>query len=178
MLLIGYAWHQTYCGVGFQIIQDPSTILLQSLRGWFEELRKFLDSSNMAVAILPKLLRTPRLLRRGDSNIMEAFGTLGLKRAQMNLLNYCRLFLQVETLAEISTADGARLLPSAWQGRRLPSTSSLLWPRQGRPNSWALWKQSLATLFMTDTTTTYRTLNLLHLRSRICLLYTSDAADE
>ena len=98
---------------------------------------------------------------------MEAIGTLGLKRAQITLLNHCHLFLQVDTLAEISTADGARLLPSAWQGRKLPSTSTLLWSRQGRPTSWALWKQSLAALFLTDTTTTYRTLNLLHLRSRI-----------
>jgi hypothetical protein len=167
MLLIAYAWHQSYCGVSFQLLEEPSPLVPHAIGGWFVSLRNFLHTSNMAIAIPPKLLRTPRLLRRGDANLMDAFRSLNLKTAQIRLLNYCRLFLQVETLAEICTADGSRLLPTAWQGRSLPSSSTLLWPRQGRPNSWAVWKQSLASLFLADTTTTYRTLSLLHLKKRL-----------
>ena len=133
MLLIGYAWHQSFCGVGFQILQDPTPLLPHASGGWFVTLRNFLGVSNMSITIPPKLLRTPRLLRRGDVNLMDAFGSLNLKTAQIRLLNYCRLFLQVETLAEISTADGSRILPQAWQGRAMPSNSTLLWLRQGRP---------------------------------------------
>ena len=92
----------------------------------------------MSIAIPPKLLCTPRLLRRGDLSIMEAFCSLGLTTQKLGLLNLCRLYLQVETLA----------------GQALPSTSTLLWPRQGRPNSWATWRHSLATLFLRDTTIT------------------------
>jgi hypothetical protein len=130
-------------------------------------LHNFLQISNMSIAIPPKLLCTPHLFCRDDVNLMEAFRSLDLKTSQIRMLNYCQLFLQVKTLAEICPADGSRRLPTAWQGRSLPSLSTLLWPRQGRPNSWAVWKQLLATLFLADTTTTYCTLSLLHLKKRL-----------
>jgi hypothetical protein len=38
---------------------------------------------------------------------------------------------------------------------------------EAHPCSWAFWKRSIAMLFMADTTTTHRTLSLLHLRTRL-----------
>jgi hypothetical protein len=98
---------------------------------------------------------------------MEAFITLGWKPQKIRLLNDCRLFLRVENLSEICNPDGSCLLPEAWQGKKLPSYSTLLWPRQERPNSWAPWRQALAELFLHDPSSTYRSPSNLPLRSRM-----------
>jgi hypothetical protein len=87
--------------------------------------------------------------------------------AKIQTLNLCRLYLRVESLAEICDTDGTRVLPSAWNGRSLPSTSSLLWPRQGRPLCWATWRQAIAELFLQDTTAAHRKVATLFLRNRL-----------
>jgi hypothetical protein len=167
MLSIGYSWFQLYCGVSYPTLSRPDTLLQHSPYGWFTHYRSFLAQSDLSIDLPTRLLRTPLQLRRGDLNLMEAFSTLGWKSPKLRLLNNCRLYLQIETLAEISTADGGRIIPAAWNGRSLPSTSTLLWSRQARPNSWAPWRQAIAQLFLLDTTATYRQVNSLVLRSRL-----------
>ena len=39
-------------------------------------------------------------------------------------------------------------MTEAWHGKPIPSRSRLFWPVQTRPTSWALWKYSLARLFL------------------------------
>ena len=166
MLSIGYSWFQMYCGVSFPVLAAPTTPVQHAPYGWFTHLCSFLARSDITIELPTKLLRTPLQLRRGDLNLMDAFSTLGWKTPKLRLLNNCRLYLQIETLAEISTSDGSRIIPDAWSGRTLPSSSTLLWPRQARPNSWAPWRQALAQLFLLDTTATCRQVNNLVLRSR------------
>jgi hypothetical protein len=167
MLSIGYSWFQLYCGVSFPALASPDPPIPHAPYGWFTHLRSFLARSDISIDLPTSLLRTPLPLRRGDLNLMEAFTSLGWKTPKLRLLNNCRLYLQIETLAEISTPDGSRIIPSAWAGKTLPSKSTLLWPRQARPNSWAPWRQALAQLFLMDTTATYRQVNNLVLRSRL-----------
>ncbi len=98
---------------------------------------------------------------------MDAFLSLKRTPAKIRTLNLCRLYLKVESLAELCDVDGTKLLPAAWNGNPLPTTSTLLWPRQGRPNCWATWRQAIAELFLKDTTAAHRQVGTLYLRSRL-----------
>lgn len=159
MLAIGYSWYQTYCGVSYQTLQHPAPVIPHSPLGWFQHLCSFLSYSDISVELLATLLHLPQLLCRGDMNLVEAFLTLGWKKPKIKLLNNCRLFLQFKTLAKLCDADGSHLLPAAWNGTTLSSTSTLLW----RPGPTSL----LGSLFLLDTTSTYCQVATLRLCSRM-----------
>jgi hypothetical protein len=63
-------------------------------------------------------------------------------------INRCRLYLQVECLSDICTAEGASLNPRLRdKPPAVTSTSTIHWPRQGLPGprSWAIWCRFLKT---------------------------------
>jgi hypothetical protein len=167
MYHIGYCWYQLYCGTSFAMLGSPAVIVPYEPVGWFTRLRTFLAATDLSIDLPPELLRLPVPLRRGDSNLMEAFGTLPLTAKKLELLNYCRLFLQVEYLSELCSPDGSSLLAPAWQGHALPSRSTLLWPNQARPTGWTLWRQSIAELFLLDPAHKLRNPRDLPLRVRL-----------
>jgi hypothetical protein len=80
------------------------------------------------------------------------------------MLNECRKYLHVTTLAEISSADGNYLEAWAWNGT---GTSDLInqyqWPRRPllQPPYWLLWQQALQAMFLHPTATTERKLQQL-----------------
>jgi hypothetical protein len=167
MLAIGYSWYQLHCGVSFQALSNPTAVLPYDPSGWFSHHQKFLALSEISVDLPAWLLRTPKPLRQGNINLMEAFNSLGWKTPKLKLLNLCRFYLQVETLAEISNPDGTCILAAAWKGTTLPSLSTFHWPNQGRPQVWATWHQAIASLFLRDTASTYRQVGTLTLRHRL-----------
>jgi hypothetical protein len=77
------------------------------------------------------------------------------------MLNKCRKYLHVTTLAEISLADGNYLEAWAWNGT---GTSDLInqyqWPRLPllQPRYWLLWQHALQAMFLHPTATTERKL--------------------
>jgi hypothetical protein len=63
--------------------------------------------------------------------------------------NHCRLFLQVISLNDITSADGTYILPEVKLGQApIGWTSKLDWPNQGKPTKqdWQLWQYHLAFL--------------------------------
>jgi hypothetical protein len=58
----------------------------------------------------------PPLPRMGDRMLMDIALDLGLPPVSLRKINNCRLYLQVLTVSDISTADGRYLLPSAIEG--------------------------------------------------------------
>ena len=65
-------------------------------------------------------------------------------------LNRCRMYLNVCSLAEITTADGQYITLDAWNGQRASvATNKYTWPNQGRPSndSWRLFREALTTAF-------------------------------
>jgi hypothetical protein len=176
MYHIGYCWYQLYCGTSFAALSNPSFDLPHQPAGWFTRLRIFLAAANLSIDLPPALLRIPTPLRRGDSNLMEAFCGLNWTPRKLELLNYCRLFLQVEFLSELCSAEGNTLLAPAWQGHALPSHSTLLWPNQARPSGWTLWRQALAELFLLDPAHKLRNPRDLPLRTRLGRWHPSHSA--
>jgi hypothetical protein len=62
MLLIGYSWYQSYCGVGFQTLHNTTTPLPHAPNGWFSFLRRFLARSGISIELPLSLIRLPLLL--------------------------------------------------------------------------------------------------------------------
>jgi hypothetical protein len=67
---------------------------------------------------------------------------LNFTPVEVSHINQCQLFLQVLTIADISTADGTQILQTAVDGVKDASRiSRLQWPRQPRPpeSAWYTW---------------------------------------
>jgi hypothetical protein len=68
------------------------------------------------------------------------------------LINCCRIYLQVECISDICSADGSRILED-WKFANddPPSHSTKSWPRQGDPGeeAWHIWRSFLEKAFGT-----------------------------
>ena len=91
-----------------------------------------------------------RLARAFDQFLMPAFAKICTKE-ELAILNLCRLFLEVVTLADICTITGDRISRAAFQGlRQDQSLHKYNWPRH--PPSlpaehWNLWQTKIQALF-------------------------------
>jgi hypothetical protein len=81
----------------------------------------------------------------------------------LQMINNCRLYLRVHTIADITTTDGTTIRPEAYYGssneQATPllwnfTSSTLKWPAQGKPppHAWKHWQKMLQTLMRKDTT--------------------------
>jgi hypothetical protein len=84
-------------------------------------------------------------------------------RAILVLINNCRIWLQVTTLAEITNTNGTHIMACALTGAQDShnkpllwqiSHSKLRWPQQTRPDpaTWRVWKRFLYLLTLVTTT--------------------------
>ena len=88
----------------------------------------------------------PQLQREGDITIMDMLIPSGHSKEVLEIMNACRLYLQVLYLSDIMTADG-KTLPS-WVSRppqNYSSRSRLKWLYQVRPDQekWDIWRLTL-----------------------------------
>ena len=94
-------------------------------------------------------LPTPQ--REGDKFLMEHMGKQYKgQNSILQQLNRCRKFLQVTTLADITTASGKELCPWALSGTKdtnRPSTNT--WINQGpiKKQYWKMWERCLKGTF-------------------------------
>ena len=60
----------------------------------------------------------------------------------LQILNACKLFLQVTLLSEIASANGKFLKHNILQGKRNSIASTKIWPRQKSPDkaTWKMWR--------------------------------------
>jgi hypothetical protein len=91
----------------------------------------------------------PEACRRNDFLLMDYFVEEGLSAEILVVLNRCRIYLQVFSLADISSADGTSIIPDVLQGVPLIDRKSKLnWPYQQRPpnSAWEIWRSALRPL--------------------------------
>ena len=84
--------------------------------------------------------------REHDALLMDIFINAEVDQHTLLWLNNCRMFLNVSTLADITTADGARIKRTAWNGIRDDSSPKRFsWPRTIRPSEqyWEIWRSCL-----------------------------------
>jgi hypothetical protein len=114
---------------------------------WVKHTWKFLADHGMTIEDRVGELK---LRRQGDVFLTEAFIQHGLKGAALKRMNACRLYLRVETLSDITTADGRYISSWVLEGKSEANPISYHeWPNQGDPGrqAWVQWRQLLASCF-------------------------------
>ena len=142
-------WIQTFLGTSKNFVQDTATSLPHMLDGWFHTLRQFLQESECSIhqPDAPEIL--PR--RQGDRNIMDD-ACSSLSATDVTHINWCRLYLQVEYLSDMTTIDGTSINPKVFiacknQNPEAPSKPIQLFPVQGIPGpaQWLTWHKFITT---------------------------------
>ena len=114
---------------------------------WVQSVREFLAHVNCTLHL--KKAWKPKHQRVNDRFLMDQTDDLGFSNNDLIKINRCRVYLQVLTLADITSGDGQHLLPGAMAGNREQlqtwNTPNLRWPRQAKPDSshWRLWRRLL-----------------------------------
>lgn len=79
--------------------------------------------------------------RNGDRAIMDEVIRLGASRQECRMVNKCRMYLRVLTVADVVMVDGEWLEEEVMRGELIES--SLGWPEQGKPGrkAWGEWRR-------------------------------------
>jgi hypothetical protein len=145
-LHIALAWCQRMCGTSTPILEFPTIELPHLETTFFPSLREYLKSTDAAL-VLETTHITP-LQRIGDFHLMDSvLQSNHFTPRQIRLINYCRLFLQVHTIADLATAGGTHIDQCFIHGKPslLSSTSTDLEIHQDRPatiEAWKVWKSA------------------------------------
>ena len=145
LLRCAVAWGQLQAGTGTPLFHYPEVSLphyeqryLKSLRGFLARIGGHLELDNAYV---------PEQQREHDDYIMDmAMASGQFTSKQIIQLNYCRLYLQVVTLSDVTHLNGAYLADWAIQGIVTPREGSIakhLVIEQARPDApaWKQWKK-------------------------------------
>ena len=142
---IALAWMQVQAGVSFQLLARPAAPVPQLESKWFQSMRTFLATIEASIEIND--FKPPSLQRLHDCVIMDAVQSHGeFTDAEIRRINYCRLFLQAETISDLTTVSGKMLdsskLKGTWSLQSSYYHGNFIY--QERPNeaTWALWRRA------------------------------------
>jgi hypothetical protein len=144
ILRIALQWAQYCAGTSKAILEDTKMKIPYLESEWIKSLRTYLGAINGSLLLDQTGL--PPLMRENDQYLMEIATNMGkFKPHQLQRINYCRLYMNVTTVSEITNAKGDMLDPAMLNGDRATTMSSDRWQRvnQQRPDrvSWNLWNQ-------------------------------------
>jgi hypothetical protein len=137
ILRVALQWAQFCSGMSKPILEDTSTKLPHLESEWIASLRKFLD--NIKGKIQVDEPGVPVRMREHDQYIMDiAIESNKYKPHQIRRINYCRLYLNITTLSEITNAKGDMINPAMIGGEREDTQSQERWRRvhQQKPDCW------------------------------------------
>jgi hypothetical protein len=112
--------------------------------GWLTSIWEFSNHSHLTY-LMPQYW-TPKPSHERDKALMEFFMDQRLHHSTLDSINLCRVYLQVITIADISSADGTYIIPEVKLGKNpIGRKSNLDWPKQGQPSSadWINWRSNL-----------------------------------
>jgi exonuclease III len=145
LLRIAVSWYQLAVGTSTSFLECTSIALPHLESKWLGSMRLFLAKMQGSLR-LDAVYIQPRQ-RIHDEYIMDlVLASKKFTAAEVRRINYCRLYLQVVTLSDLTTIAGDRMDMSKSCGNpNIESSESRLdWPRQDRPSSreWTLWKSA------------------------------------
>ena len=130
-------WVQQEAGTEQGFLQDTRTGAKYVNNGLIPQIRRSLQKSKCTIWTKEEEIK----IRQEDSYIMDHVIN-NYPNAQVKIINNWRLYLQVEKISDIATADG-RQIHEGWYQRygHRNSTSSLKWPKQMPPANryWPTW---------------------------------------
>jgi hypothetical protein len=109
LLRVAVAWLQLHNGVGFSLLDKVTTVIWHIATLWLPSLRTFLASIHGTIQLHRNYVSPMQQVH--DKCII---GTIILWSetftiAQIKILNYCRLYLQVVTVLDICPANGTHV---------------------------------------------------------------------
>ena len=133
---IAIQWIQTFVGTSKNFLETTDTPLPHLLDGWFQVTRQFLQESDCTIEIDDAPTILPR--RENDKNIMDDVCQSTTSQTDIEQINWCRLYLQVEYLSDISNLEGTHLQSSTIYSKTNPdpkttSQPTKMFPNQGKP---------------------------------------------
>jgi hypothetical protein len=145
VLRCALSWAQMTVGTSYSILHRVDTKLPNMEVKWLASLRTFLATISASLVLDDPGI--PPLQRTFDRYIMdEILDSNQFTAAQIRRLNYCRLFLQAVTLADITQSNGCQLDNSKLCGQLsgFSSTTQYVRVNQERPSEaeWKLWRKA------------------------------------
>jgi Reverse transcriptase (RNA-dependent DNA polymerase) len=137
------------CGLGPDFLRQspkPFSNIVDST--WLTSLWEFLHSSNITLT----KTKNDILLFTNDGYIMNQL-CLQHRQKELQLLNHCRIYLQITNISDAITLDGMGFRNSIWKGTRLlMKQNQSQWPEQPNPSpqAWSLWRRALQATFDTN----------------------------
>jgi hypothetical protein len=130
LIMIGLSHIQLIVGSGVLFLnQQYDKFGKEVPGGWLSSVWEFSSQISLTYQIVDHWIPHPQ--RQGDTFIMTLFRTLSLPSSTITILNRCRLYLQVITVADIASADGKLIVPWVKDGlRHRDRFSTLHWPNQ------------------------------------------------
>ncbi|KAI2505035.1 hypothetical protein MHU86_9391 [Fragilaria crotonensis] len=139
------AWTQLSVGMSYPILERTQDSLPHLEAKWIGSLRQFLGSISASIYLDDSYVPQPQ--RENDIYLMDAIvHSDRFTPTEIRKLNYCRLYLQVVTLSDITKPNGHELDPSMLLGRSSLMSSRTRWHtvHQDRPSNkeWKLWQSA------------------------------------
>jgi len=144
--------YQIHAGISKLILEFTQDLPWLPNR-WIMHLRKFLHSTNSSIHLTETW--TIPSIRQHDHHIMDDFQSVGYSTCDLQVLNNCRLYLRITTLAEMVDHTGHYIIPTAvLTSTKLPSrsqysTSKYTWPNQLKPGhqAWTMWTRAIQSCY-------------------------------
>jgi hypothetical protein len=109
-LRVAVSWYQYEAGVSWSLFDDVSTPVNCTLARWLPSLRKFLSTIYGHFDLDDEYITPPQ--REHDVHLIDLVTrSEAFTEKEAAILNYCRIYLGVTTLSDISTAKGDMLIP-------------------------------------------------------------------
>jgi hypothetical protein len=145
---IAISWLQKWAGIGCAVLENPEIDIPPTSAKYLESIRSFLKKCDASIILGEK----PRVMREYNSYIMDHVLNSNMSRFEINMVNKTRLYLQVETVAEISNPEGTKIDPAWTQEGEKPSWSTDRWPKVGKPSKlmWRTWRKALKIIAQQD----------------------------
>jgi hypothetical protein len=108
--------------IGSPFINTTSHAYVES--PWIQSVQQFLSSIKATIHI-PQL-KSIVPLWQNDRAIMDLPTTHNFSKSDLEIINACRIYMQVTTLAEIATSQGTSILPCVLHGQMRPGNTPVL----------------------------------------------------
>jgi hypothetical protein len=137
------AWLHLSAGMSYSLLERVDEQLPHLESKWIHSLCQFLSSISASIHLDDPCIPQPQ--RVNDQYLMDMIiQSNRYTPVQLRTLNYCRLYLQAVTLADITTPNGLHLDPCFLTGHSSLYRSRTRWHsvNQDRPSDkdWRLWK--------------------------------------
>ena len=142
---IALQWAQFTTGVSFPILTKPKIPLPHLESIWFTNLRTFLATHDLTIEVAnPGILSSQR---QNDGFIVDIVIESGkFANHEFRKINYCRLYLNVTLISDITTASGLALRSDIYDGKftkeRQCTTHQVYQEKPTDTLTWTSWRKA------------------------------------